>query len=355
MDMMATGVRTPVGIRIVAPDPTRLDAIGDGGARARRGARGTRSAIFESLGGETWPDARRRSGGAGALPRRSRRGALDRRVCSPPADRSARSTKTADGCGCGSRPSPRPPPAWPRRPAPRGHGSRSGPPGTSAGQPVPLGLVGRPVYVRRPAALRTEHGELCAYVYVDLPAGRRSAGLRRSRARRDVAAAISSGELQLAPGERVEWTGQYELLVSGTTDGFTGSSRSSRSRCSGLLFLQFRNLTEALIVLVSVPFALVGSFWTLFLLGYPAVGAGLGRPPVGGGPGDADGRGDGRLHRRGVSPARARRPDPHPRRHRRGARRRDRAAPPPEDHDHHDDGGQPAPAALGGRSAAPTS
>ena len=37
----------------------------------------------------------------------------------------------------------------------------------------------------------------------------------------------------------------------------------------GLLFLQFRNLTEALIVLVSVPFALVGSFWTLFLLGYP--------------------------------------------------------------------------------------
>jgi Cu(I)/Ag(I) efflux system membrane protein CusA/SilA len=37
----------------------------------------------------------------------------------------------------------------------------------------------------------------------------------------------------------------------------------------GLLYLQFRSLTEALIVLVSVPFALVGSFWTLFLLRYP--------------------------------------------------------------------------------------
>src|SRR5258707_10019197 len=36
-----------------------------------------------------------------------------------------------------------------------------------------------------------------------------------------------------------------------------------------LLFLQFRSFTEALIVLISVPFALVGSFWTLFLLGYP--------------------------------------------------------------------------------------
>jgi Cu(I)/Ag(I) efflux system membrane protein CusA/SilA len=37
----------------------------------------------------------------------------------------------------------------------------------------------------------------------------------------------------------------------------------------GLLFLQFRSLTEALLVLASVPFALVGSFWTLFLLGFP--------------------------------------------------------------------------------------
>ena len=56
MDMMATGVRTPVGIRIVSPDPTRLDAIGTA-VRARVAALpGTRSAIFESLGGETWPD-----------------------------------------------------------------------------------------------------------------------------------------------------------------------------------------------------------------------------------------------------------------------------------------------------------
>jgi Cu(I)/Ag(I) efflux system membrane protein CusA/SilA len=37
----------------------------------------------------------------------------------------------------------------------------------------------------------------------------------------------------------------------------------------GLLFWQFKSLTEAAIVLISVPFALVGSFWTLFLLRYP--------------------------------------------------------------------------------------
>ncbi len=144
---------------------------------------------------------------------------------------------------------------------------RAAAPGTSAGQPVPLGLVGRPVYVRRPAALRTEHGELCAYVYVDLLPGTDLQGYV-ARARGEVAAAIASGELQLAPGERVEWTGQYELLVSGQKRLHWIIPLVALSMF-GLLFLQFRNLTEALIVLVSVPFALVGSFWTLFLLGYP--------------------------------------------------------------------------------------
>src|SRR5215831_16851123 len=56
MDMMATGVRTPVGIRVVSSDPTRLDAIGSA-VRARVAALPeTRTAIFESLGGETWAD-----------------------------------------------------------------------------------------------------------------------------------------------------------------------------------------------------------------------------------------------------------------------------------------------------------
>ncbi len=54
MDMMATGVRTPVGLRIVSPDPVRLEELGTA-ARAAVGALpGTRSAVFEALGGETW-------------------------------------------------------------------------------------------------------------------------------------------------------------------------------------------------------------------------------------------------------------------------------------------------------------
>src|SRR5262249_10615243 len=52
MDMMATGVRTPVGVRIVAPDTARLGAVGASLRAIVSRVPGTRGAVFESLGGE---------------------------------------------------------------------------------------------------------------------------------------------------------------------------------------------------------------------------------------------------------------------------------------------------------------
>jgi Cu(I)/Ag(I) efflux system membrane protein CusA/SilA len=136
---------------------------------------------------------------------------------------------------------------------------------SETGQPVPLGLLGRVVWETAPATMHAEHGELSGYVHVDLDDGTDIEGYV-ARARRDVEAAVGP-LMQAAAGERVEWTGQYKLLTAG----------QHRLRIIvplvallmlGLLFFQFRSLTEALIVLVSVPFALVGSFWTLYLLDY---------------------------------------------------------------------------------------
>src|SRR5439155_21363325 len=53
MDMMATGIRTPVGIRVVAATPERLDVLGNAVRALALRLPGTRSALFESLGGET--------------------------------------------------------------------------------------------------------------------------------------------------------------------------------------------------------------------------------------------------------------------------------------------------------------
>ncbi|HEY7371184.1 MAG TPA: efflux RND transporter permease subunit, partial [Polyangia bacterium] len=290
MDMMSTdGVRTPIGIRVVAADPARLDALGTALQSWAAALPGTRSAVFESLGGEPWltfePDP-------AALARHD----VDSELARATADLVIAGGQVGDlswqnAAFRSARHS--------RRFVPfdhaHGHAGAAPPHGkqsyrfrvlpdmtmkredadelrevtvrSRAGQPVPLGLLGHPSYVTAPATIRTENGELCAYVYVDLQPGADVASYVAG-GRRALADARQGAGIHLRPGERIEWTGQYELMAAGQRRlawivPFVALSML------GLLYLQFRSLTEALIVLVSVPFALVGSFWTLFLLRYP--------------------------------------------------------------------------------------
>jgi copper/silver efflux system protein len=290
MDMMSTGgVRTPVGIRVVAATPARLDVLGTALQKWARGLPGTRSAVFESLGGEPWlrfePDP-------AALAFHGVDPALAQSTTALLINGGQVGEVSWQNAPFQARHSP-------RRITPFDHGShghgdiegRGSQPHrlrvvpnmsmkredadqlrdvtvrSSTGQPVPLALLGHPTYVTEPAVLRTESGELVAYVYVDLAPGT-DVSTYVGNARPALTTAQAKGEIQLQPGERIEWNGQYELMA-------TGERRLKMIvpfvalAMLGLLFLQFRSLTEALIVLVSVPFALVGSFWTLFLLHYP--------------------------------------------------------------------------------------
>ena len=133
------------------------------------------------------------------------------------------------------------------------------------GQPVPLALLGRATWVTVPAAMRAESGQLSGYVYVDLEDGADIEGYV-ARARHDVEAAVGP-TLNAAAGERLEWTGQYKLLTAGQRRLQIIVPLVALLMLA-LLWFQFRSVTEALIVLASVPFALVGSFWTLYLLEY---------------------------------------------------------------------------------------
>jgi Cu(I)/Ag(I) efflux system membrane protein CusA/SilA len=116
---------------------------------------------------------------------------------------------------------------------------------------------------RTATPLRSERGELCAYVYIDVADGADLSGYV-ARARAEVERAVGA---TLAPGERIEWTGQYQLLAAGQRRLALIVPIVALTMLL-LLWLQFRNLVEALIVLASVPFALVGSLWTLHLLDY---------------------------------------------------------------------------------------
>jgi Cu(I)/Ag(I) efflux system membrane protein CusA/SilA len=138
---------------------------------------------------------------------------------------------------------------------------------SQTGQVVPLGLLGHPVYETVPATIRTENGEMVAYLYVDLDPGTDVSSYVNA-AQQNLSSAISSGDIRLEPAERIEWTGQYELMAAGQQRLKWIAPLVAISMFL-LLLLQFKNVTEALIVLIAVPFALVGSVWTLFLLHYP--------------------------------------------------------------------------------------
>jgi Cu(I)/Ag(I) efflux system membrane protein CusA/SilA len=135
------------------------------------------------------------------------------------------------------------------------------------GQPVPLAVLGRTNFTTEPAAVRTERGETVAHVYVDLLPGTDLVGYVNG-ARDEVRDAVATKKIDLLPGERIEWTGQYDLVIAGQKRLRWIVPMVALSMLV-LLYFQFRSMTEALIVFVSVPFALVGSFWTLFLLNYP--------------------------------------------------------------------------------------
>lgn len=289
MDMMSTGgVRTPVGIRVVAANPVRLDAIGTALQKWAARLPGTRSAVFESLGGEPW------------LKFDADPAALALHKVDPALARSTADLVISGGQVGELSQENRPfQTRHPKLVAPfqamHGHGGPAMPRGrqsyrfrvtpdmgmkredadqlrevtvrSATGQPVPLGLLGHPSYVTTPAAIRTENGELVAFVYVDLNPGT-DVSSYVGGAQRELDRALGAQEIRLEPAERIEWTGQYQLLAAGERR-LKWIVPFVAIAMLGLLYLQFRSLTEALIVLVAVPFALVGSCWTLFLLHYP--------------------------------------------------------------------------------------
>jgi Cu(I)/Ag(I) efflux system membrane protein CusA/SilA len=131
---------------------------------------------------------------------------------------------------------------------------------TPAGPPVPLGQLADVELTTGPAVIKDENGSLSGWIYVDVEG--RSVGSYVRDAKKAVAA-----ELPPKAGYHVVWTGQYEamervrgrlLLVLPLTLAIIFV----------LLYFNFRSVTETFIVLLSVPFALVGAVWLTFILGY---------------------------------------------------------------------------------------
>jgi copper/silver efflux system protein len=131
---------------------------------------------------------------------------------------------------------------------------------TEAGAQITLGSVAKLEISDGPPMLRSENARLAGWVYVDIRG-------------RDLVSVVNDAkqavarEVKLPPGVSVAWSGQFEFL------------ERAQKRLSVvipftlviifvLLYLAFRRFDEAALIMVTLPFALIGGFWTLYLLGH---------------------------------------------------------------------------------------
>ncbi len=128
------------------------------------------------------------------------------------------------------------------------------------GAMIPLGQVAKVSISKGAPAIRTENALLSAYIYVDIR--ERDIGSYVAEARRAVA-----DQVKFPPGYYATWSGQFEYMERAAAK-MKIVIPVTLLLIFLLLYLNFRRVTEALVVMLSVPFALVGGVWLLWLLDY---------------------------------------------------------------------------------------
>jgi Cu(I)/Ag(I) efflux system membrane protein CusA/SilA len=125
---------------------------------------------------------------------------------------------------------------------------------------LPLGQLAKVKLVKGPPNIRTENALLAAYIYVDI----------RDR---DIGGYVADAQkvvrenVKFPPGYYVTWSGQFEYMER-AKEKLKVVVPLTILIIFVLLYFNFRRLTETLIVMLSVPFALVGGIWLMYLLGY---------------------------------------------------------------------------------------
>jgi Cu(I)/Ag(I) efflux system membrane protein CusA/SilA len=141
---------------------------------------------------------------------------------------------------------------------------------TSAGLEVALGQVAKISVVDGPPMLKSENGRLNGWTFVDIRGV--DLGSYVSAAQKAV-----QEQVDLPPGYSITWSGQYEYMLR-AQQRLSQVIPLTLIIIFVLLYLTFRQGGKAVLVMLSLPFALVGGFWLIYLMGYNlsvAVGVGF--------------------------------------------------------------------------------
>ncbi|MDB4976270.1 MAG: Cobalt-zinc-cadmium resistance protein CzcA [Myxococcaceae bacterium] len=264
VDMLNTGIRTPVGIKVLGADLGEIERIGTKLEELLGAVPGTRSVLYErSLGGlyldiVPRPEVLARYG--------LRVGELQRLIESAVGGLPVSSTVEGRNRFTINVRYPQDDRSDPERvrevlvPLPSS-------PGASGRAYMPMGELADVRIVEGPPMVRDEDGQLVGYVYIDIDQAARDLGGYVEEAKQVVQRALHERRLVLGEGYSLRWTGQYEQLTE-TSARLRLVIPATLMIIVLLLYLHFQNVIEVLIVLLSIPFALVGSVWLLWLLDY---------------------------------------------------------------------------------------
>jgi Cu(I)/Ag(I) efflux system membrane protein CusA/SilA len=252
LDMLSTGIRTPVGVKVIGTDLAQIDALAKQIEQILKTVPGTSSAYAErGLGGyylDVTPDreALARYGIMVQDVQNVIGAALGGETVTTTVEGRQRFTVNM---------------RYPRDLRDNAQAIANDVlvpmPGGGA---VPLGEVAKVAPARGPSSIRTENGQLAAYVYVDIRD--RDLGGYVADAQRAVKAGVA-----FPPGAYVVWSGQFEYLERAAAR-LKIVVPLTLAIIFLLLYLNFRSLTETLIVMLSLPFALVGGIWLMWALGF---------------------------------------------------------------------------------------
>ncbi len=260
IDMLATGIKSPIGVKVSGSDLAELDRIAHDVETVARTVPGVSSALAERLTGGRYVDvdidraAAARFGLNIADVQAIVSGAIGGETIGETVEGLARYPISV---------------RYPRELRDSLDGLRGLPILTPAGQQITLGTVANVTIAEGPPMLKTENARPSTWVYVDVR-GRDLASvvgdLQRAVAR----------QVRLSPGVSIAYSGQFEYLER-AVDRLKLVVPATLLIIFVLLYLIFGRFDEAALIMGTLPFALTGGIWTLYLLGFnQSVATGVG-------------------------------------------------------------------------------
>jgi copper/silver efflux system protein len=260
IDMLATGVKSPIGVKVSGADLAELDRVAQQVETVAKTVPGVSSALAERLTGGRYVDIDIDRGQAAryalniADVQAIVAGAIGGEVIGQVIEGRARYPINL---------------RYPRELRDSLEGLRALPIVTPGGQQVTLGTVARVEIADGPPMLKTENGRLSTWVYVDVR-GRDLASVVG-----DLDGAVRQ-QVTLPAGVSIAYAGQFEYLQR-ATERLKLVVPVTLLTIFVLLYLIFRRFDEAALIMATLPFALTGGIWLLYLMGFnQSVATGVG-------------------------------------------------------------------------------